>query len=203
MITVSHLAFEYEQQRVFEPVSFQLRPGTLLHIQGRNGAGKTTLIKILAGILNPSQGEIFHNESPINENLAEYVQKIVYVGHQAGISPLLTIQENYRFELKRYQSPSDLSFNEVVKKLSLSGYEALRCGLLSAGLYRRVALMRLLVSTAPLWLLDEPLTALDKNGIQILKELFIKHLGQGGMILMASHQPLLEDFSGYQELMLF
>lgn len=188
MLQVIHLDFNYVDKQVLSDIGFSVPLGTLLHLRGSNGCGKTTLLKLLAGILSPERGEIRYGNQPIKNDLAAYQQQICYVGHKTGVSQLLTARENYRFELHR--DKSSLSFEEMIKLFSLQGLEDIPCNLLSVGQRRRVALLRLLMSKAPLWLLDEPLVALDKEAIASLINVITNHLHCGGQVVLTSHQDL-------------
>ena len=199
MLEVSNLAFEFPEKPVFQGVELIVNPGTLLHLRGPNGAGKTTLLKLLAGILHPSAGEIRFCGKLISKDSTAFHQNLCYIGHKTGISPLLTIRENVQFEL--HVHPSTPPFDELINLFSLEGLEDIPCYLLSVGQRRRVGLMRLVMSNARLWLLDEPLVALDDKAIDHLMEIFDAHLSREGLIVLSSHQPIplrhkqLEEYS--------
>lgn len=197
MLEVSNLDFDYPDKQVLHRVEFTVNPGCILHLRGGNGAGKTTLLKLLAGILHPERGDIRYCGHTITEDIATYQQHICYVGHKTGVSQLLTVRENCRFELHRDQSI--LSFDEMIKYFSLQGLEDVACNLLSVGQRRRVGLLRLLMSNAPLWLLDEPLVGLDKEAISLLIASLTKHQARGGQIVLTSHQNLPLGKENYQE----
>jgi heme exporter protein A len=197
MLKVNNLEFDYPEKKLLHGVNFTVAPGTLLHLCGANGAGKTTLLKLLAGILQPFHGEILYDGKPIVDDLPAYLQKICYVGHKSGISPLLTVRENCRFEL--HQVMGGLSFEELMALFSLGGLEEVPCHLLSVGQRRRVALLRLLMSNADLWLLDEPLVALDSEALSIIMDVMNQHLSRGGLIVLTSHQKLPLSQDNYQE----
>lgn len=187
-LDVISLNFDYAEKCILRNVDFSLAAGCLLHIRGNNGAGKTTLLKLLAGLLYPTQGKIYYRGDDIHNDLAEYQQSICYVGHKTGVSQVLTAREHYRFELER--GPCDISFNTIINRFALRGQEDIPCGLLSVGQRRRVGLLRILMSRASLWLLDEPLAALDHDAVTILMDCFAEHLDKGGQIIVTSHQPL-------------
>ena len=188
MLEVNHLSFDYNDKPLLQDVHFTVKPGQLLHLQGHNGAGKTTLLKLLAGLLHPAEGEIRYQHRLINDDLADYQQSMCYVGHKAGISQVLTVRENCQFELQR--GPHCMPFEELINRFSLTGLEDVPCGLLSMGQRRRVGLMRILMSDVSLWLLDEPLVALDQDAVMILMDCFGQHLEKGRQIVLTSHQPL-------------
>ena len=188
MLDVIGLSFDYPDKALLHNVQFSLDAGQLLHLHGHNGAGKSTLLKLLAGLLQSTQGEVRFQGRGIMENLAEYQQSICFVGHKAGISQVLTVRENCRFELQR--GNHSMPFDDLIRRFALSGLEDVPCGLLSAGQRRRVGLLRILMSNASLWLLDEPLVALDQDAVGLLMDCFIEHLDNNGLIILTSHQPL-------------
>lgn len=197
MLEVINLDFDYPEKNLLHDIQFSVNPGCLLHLRGGNGAGKTTLLKLLAGILQPSQGDIRYDGRPIKDDLASYQQSLCYLGHKTGVSQSLTVKENCRFELSR--NPCSPCLAELLPALGLQGLEDIACGLLSVGQRRRVAMSRLLISKAPLWLLDEPLVALDVNAVAILMNLLNKHLQTGGLVILSSHQSLPWQPDDYQE----
>lgn len=188
MIELINLDFDYADTPLLNGVSFTLNTGCLLHLRGKNGAGKTTLLKLLAGLLHPTHGEIRYQGHSIAINRTAYQQNICYVGHKPGVSQLLTVRENCSFELQR--SPDLVSFDALLERLSLLDYSDVPCNLLSAGLLRRVGLLRLLMSNASLWLLDEPLVALDQDALDMVMIFIKEHLKRGGQVILTSHQRL-------------
>jgi heme exporter protein A len=195
MLEVTHLDFDYSDKPLLQAVNFSLDKGNLLHIQGKNGSGKTTLLKLLSGLLCPTQGEIRYQGALIYKS-NEYKQSMCFLGHKVGVSALLTPREHWIYDL----SPTmpKLTFDEVMMQLSLQGSEDTPCGLLSAGQRRRVGLMRLFITKASLWLLDEPLIALDAQTVLTLKTMLEKHLALGGQVILTSHQTLPFPRDTYQ-----
>ena len=192
MLDVINLGFDYTDKPLLQDVQFTLGEGQWLHLRGHNGSGKTTLLKLLAGLLRPTHGYVRYHGRDIMDNIADYQQSICYVGHKAGVSLPLTVRENYQFDLQRKQA--DMLFDALMNRFALSGLEDVPCGLLSMGQRRRVGLLRVLMSDAPLWLLDEPLVALDQDAVTILMDCCREHLDKGRQIIMTSHQPLpLQD----------
>ena len=188
MLDVINLNFDYSEQPLLQGVEFRVNPGSLLHLRGNNGAGKTTLLKLLAGLLYPTQGEIYYQGRRILDNLAEYQQMLCYVGHKTGVSQLLTVREHCRFELQQgsWRAP----FEELTQRFGLQGLEDVACSWLSVGQRRRVGLLRILMSNASLWLLDEPLVGLDQAAVSLLIDCFHDHLDAGGQIILTSHQDV-------------
>lgn len=175
---------------IFPAVTFTLRGGEMLLIEGSNGAGKSSLLRMLAGTATPAAGDIFWNAKPVQENLSEYVETLHYLGHTNGIRLGLTVAENLRLtsELAQQVSPN---LQKTVSLLQLDAQLHTQTQFLSAGQKRRAALARLWLIPRRLWILDEPLTSLDMHTQEILLHKIERHLAEGGMCIMTSHQPLL------------
>ncbi len=190
MLEVRNLTGQRDELRLFENLSFTVQAGQLLYIRGKNGAGKTTLIRILCGLIPPSQGEILWNGVAIKEDTTQFRQTMVYVGHENGIKGDLTALENLNFFRNIHQSSTSLSAIDSLEQLGIVKLAQIPCRLLSAGQKRRVSLSKLPGSAAKLWLLDEPLTALDVSGQQTIVELIRTHLAKDGICVVTSHQDL-------------
>jgi heme exporter protein A len=197
MLKVSRLYFDYPAQSLLQDVQLTVNPGTLMHIRGSNGSGKTTLLKLLAGLLTPISGEILWNNDSITDNLSAYQHNLCYVGHKTGMSQLLTVKENCHYDVIPHHSA--LSDTECIQTLGLASVNDVACGLLSVGQKRRVGLLRLLTSKAPLWLLDEPFVALDETALSTLMNIINNHIEQKGIIVLTSHQSLPSATKGVQE----
>ncbi|KTD82841.1 cytochrome c biogenesis heme-transporting ATPase CcmA [Legionella waltersii] len=197
MLDVIELNFDYQDKPLLRNVSFQLPAGGLLHLRGANGAGKTTLLKLISGLHQPESGKIFFSGQLINERLGEYQKNICWIGHKPGISSYLTLRENCLFDMHYYQSP--LNVLELSTVFKLDDYLHTPCSILSAGQKRQVALLRLWMTTAKLWLLDEPFVALDDNSLKILMHKIQEHREQGGAVLVTSHQELPLESVQYEE----
>jgi len=195
MLNVEALNFDYPIQGVspgrhalLEHVSFKLSNQEMLHIHGANGSGKTTLLKCLAGLIRPDAGKILYDGRDIREDLTLYHQQLCYLSYKNGISPALTVLEHCQFELPFIPEPEKIA--TILCQLSLWQVRSYPCHLLSSGQQRRVALIRLLLSSSKLWLLDEPLVALDEAGVSLLMSLLERHLTTGGQVVYTSHQAL-------------
>ncbi|OCH97410.1 cytochrome c biogenesis heme-transporting ATPase CcmA [Legionella jamestowniensis] len=193
MLEVRELCFDYQDKPLLCQITFSVEEGQLLHLRGNNGAGKTTLLRLLAGLLSPREGEIYFNSQPIAKNLFEYQHQLCYLGHRTGINPLLTVKENCFFDM--HWGRAEINFDELVKRFGLSELQHERCGHLSAGQKRRVGLLRLAMTDAHLWLLDEPFVALDKEAIELVIISIENHLASGGLIVLTSHQHLPDRLS--------
>ena len=194
-LEVDDLACRRGGRLVFEGVSFRLGAGEALVVTGRNGAGKSTLIAAIAGLVRAEHGAIratVTGERALSECLH-------LVGHRDALKASLTAEENLAFAAELL-GDHRLAPADALARLGLPGAGALPVGYLSAGQRRRVTLARLLVARRPLWLLDEPLTALDAPAQELLGGIMVEHLGEGGLILAASHSAL--PLSGARELRL-
>lgn len=199
MLEIRNIFFDYQESPLLEDVNLYLNQGDLVHIQGVNGAGKTTLLKLLAGLYRPSQGAIYYQGVSIDDDLSSYQRQLCYIGHKIGINPYLTIRENCSFDV-HYQDDVDLC--SLLSLFKLEHLIHVPCGLLSAGQKRQVALLRLWYSKAVIWLLDEPLVALDECALMILMERIISHRIGGGIVVLTSHQHLPLVKTSYTEYLL-
>lgn len=188
ILQVNRLSFDYAEMPLLNNIHFAISSGHLLHVKGENGSGKTTLLKLMAGILTPSKGEIYFKDCLIEEDKSVYQRNLCYVGHKSGIHAALSPRENAYFDL--HHGRRALDWEDTMVALSLAGLGDTPCGQLSAGQRRRVALLRLLMSDAQLWLLDEPFVALDVKAQLFLMQHIHEHLKAGGVVVLTSHQPL-------------
>ncbi len=182
------------ERLLFKNLSFDLSPKELLLVRGRNGSGKTTLLRLLCGLAVPESGEILWAGEPIETVRPEYFASLIYIGHDNGINLELTVGENLEFHQVLKSSPSGLSIMDILGYLGIEQYADVPCRFLSAGQKRRVALARLAISKAKLWLLDEPFTALDDEIMAIAVQILARHLTRGGLCIATSHQVI--DWQG-------
>lgn len=170
---------------LFEGLDLRVTAGQVLQIEGPNGAGKTSLLRMLAGLTLPEAGDIYWNATPIHRQRAVYAEALHYVGHQAGLKAGLTVAENLRFTCG-LTGGGDV--DAAIERVRLRTQRDQHVHTLSAGQRRRAALARLLIRPAPLWILDEPYTALDVDGVAVVNELIVEHIRTGGLVVMTSHQ---------------
>lgn len=187
MLTVNNLSSERDDRILFANLNFSLHAGDLLQIEGQNGSGKTTLLRILCGLSSHFNGQIFWHNQDVTEHWSHYLQALLYVGHQAGIKAALTAEENLRWMQRLHPLLNRCSITEALKQVGLYGYEDVPCYALSAGQQRRVSLARLYLSSHPLWILDEPFTAIDKRGVLEKEALIVRHVEAGGMCILTTH----------------
>jgi heme exporter protein A len=187
-LTAENLACVRGDKRLFESLSFRVRAGQALAVEGANGAGKTSLLRLLAGFLSPVAGRVLVRTSDGDSDDAEERGRLVgWLGHLDGLKPQLTVMEQLSFFARLYGRQADPAALETV---GLARQADLPCRYLSAGQRRRLALARLVISNRPLWLLDEPFAALDAAGQALVAGLMARHCGSGGIIIAATHDPL-------------
>lgn len=193
-LALVNIACERGETRLFEGCSVTMESGQWWQIEGHNGIGKTSLLRILAGLAVAAEGEVRWNGTPIVEVRDEYYADLFYLGHFAGIKPELTAWENLRYYQKLQGLPlSDEALWHALGKVGLVGREDLPCSHLSAGQQRRVALAKLWLTKATLWILDEPFTAIDKKGVAELIAHIEQHCANGGLCIFTSHQTAESD----------
>lgn len=175
---------------LFSSLSFTLARGQLLHITGPNGSGKTTLLRILCGLLTPLEGVVRWHGHDIRSSASTHRRECTYIGHRDGLKAELTALENLQFNARMSGCRDTAVIEDTLRLLGLWEYQDLLVGHLSAGQRRRLALGRLLVKRAGLWILDEPFTAIDIDGRDIIEAQLITHLERDGMVVLTSHQAL-------------
>jgi heme exporter protein A len=190
MLSVMNLSCDRGERRLFSGVGFQLSAGTCLHLQGDNGVGKTSLLRQVSGLSPLSEGEVSWCGQPIADNESFCAERI-YVGHDLAMKEDLSAMENLHMDAAiGGQSVKPETVLIALKSLGLKGREHLPFRVLSQGQKRRAALARLMTRRATLWILDEPVSALDVPAQAAVAKILENHLDQGGMVLFTSHQPL-------------
>ena len=187
MLEAAELRCERGGKTLFQNLSVQVSKGDLLRISGANGSGKTSLLRMLCGLLMPSAGEVRWNGTSIQSLREEYARHIVYLGHAPAVKDELTAAENLAIACRLAGTPAA---PEVIHT-ALDRFEvpASPVGKLSQGQKRRAALSRLALSeSVPLWLLDEPFTALDAAGTELVKSMMSGHVNRGLMVVYTTHQ---------------
>ncbi|NEX21099.1 cytochrome c biogenesis heme-transporting ATPase CcmA [Thiorhodococcus mannitoliphagus] len=191
MLEAHQLECRRGDRRLFSNLSFELGPGTLLHVRGRNGTGKTTLLRSLCGLFTPESGEIRWRGESIRELGDDYRRDLLYFGHLNGIKGELTGIENLSIAATLDgDRVSSTTIWEALARIGLRGFEDLPTRMLSQGQKKRVALTRLILSKARLWVLDEPFTALDVDAVALLQQLIVEHVDGGGMAVLTTHQEV-------------
>jgi len=174
-VKIANLTCQRDGRELFGALSFELGAGECLEVRGPNGSGKSTLLRCVAGLFSDYAGTV------------ETVP-CLYLGHKLGLNLLLTAHQNLRW----YQGlrGTSGSIAGVLERVGMAGYERVVCQNMSAGQQRRIGLARMLVAQSPLWLLDEPLTALDAGGQDLVARLIEEHRSGGGAVVCATHQSL-------------
>ena len=189
LISAQQLTCIREDRILFEQLSFAINAGDIVQIEGPNGAGKTSLLRILAGLSQPYEGEVLFDGQSITDNRELFHQNLLYLGHTPGVKNEMTAQENLAFNLSLHGLDPETA-EHTLSKVNLLGFEDATASHLSAGQHRRIALARLWQTQAKVWILDEPFTAIDKQGVANLEHLFIKHIDNGGAVILTTHQDL-------------
>jgi heme exporter protein A len=178
-------------RRLFAGISFALAPGECLQVHGANGSGKTSLLRILCGLSRPERGAVRWNGESIDDAADEYRAALAFCGHANALKEDLTPAENLLASAALYGTPATSeSARAALDAFGILSLEALPVRALSQGQKRRVALARLAVCQRRLWILDEPLAALDARAAETLAARLDSHLAQGGLAVLTSHQPI-------------
>jgi len=186
-----NLACERDDRWLFEGLDLDIHAGEIVRIEGPNGSGKTTLLKILSGQLSDYQGELFWNSLPMERARTDFLSSLLYLGHAPGVKSALTPLENLAWYQAMTGDPdSESARMAALEGVGLGGFEDLPTGQLSAGQQRRVALARLTLTPRLLWVLDEPFTAIDRQGVLALEAQLQSHARAGGCVLVTTHHEL-------------
>ncbi|MEI8606117.1 cytochrome c biogenesis heme-transporting ATPase CcmA [Pseudoalteromonas sp. B160] len=198
MLHIKSVTCIKQERCLFADLNFSLKSGQIMQLAGPNGAGKTSLLRIIAGFSAPDEGQVMWQGESIAKNYDEFARQLLFIGHKTGVNSQLSAIENLRFwlQIQGYNTEQDLY--SLLAKIGLVGLEDVPVRTLSAGQQRRVALIRLWLNDAKLWVLDEPFTALDKSRVAFLQQRFLAHLEQGGAILLTTHQDLTTHFNELQ-----
>lgn len=190
-LDIEQLACQRGDKILFTDLNLTFKSGDFVQIEGHNGIGKTSLLRILAGLALPLSGKVRWNSCEIGADREGYYDNLLYLGHQSGVKPELTAWENLRFyqQVSSSKQGDDILW-QALEMVGLLGREDLPASQLSAGQQKRIALARLWLSTAPLWILDEPFNAIDKSGVGVLTRHFEQHAEQGGIVILTSHQDV-------------
>lgn len=201
LLEAQALGCERDGRPLFENLSFALGAGEMLQIAGPNGSGKTSLLRLLSGLMQPSDGQVLLDGQPLARARATQAgASLLWIGHAAGIKGLLTAEENLAW-LCALQAPASAEqIREALARVGLRGFEDVPCHTLSAGQQRRVGLARLHLPAPKLWLLDEPFTALDRQAVADLEEHLVRHCEAGGAAVLTTHHALARKPATFREL---
>ena len=195
-IEVQHLECIRRDNVLFQDVCFNVSDGELLQIDGINGSGKSTMLRIIAGLTQASEGDVYWNEQSISDCRYQYQQQMTYIGHTNGVKDALTVDENLKVIQALSGSAHQTDYDKVLLRIGLPGMNDVMLGKMSAGQKRRMGLTRLLINQSQIWLLDEPFTSLDVDGKRIIEEIIVEHCQRGGIVIFATHQAM--DIEGHE-----
>lgn len=179
-----------EDRLLFDDLNVEISAGDIVQVEGPNGSGKTSLLRILAGLSQPYEGNVLFKQTAISRCREEYHENLLYFGHLPGVKGEMSAEENLSFNLGLHGLDTSETHDNLAH-VNLLGFEDSLASHLSAGQHRRIALARLYQSQAPIWILDEPFTAIDKQGVASLEQRFTEHAEQGGCVILTTHQDLL------------
>ena len=178
------------EETIFSELDLSARSAEVLQLQGRNGSGKTSLLRLLCGIAQPAAGTIRWNGVDIQDDTEAFRCAIDYIGHRRGVCEDLTPVENIQFANELEKPKPKARCLEALQRVGLAHVAGIPARLLSAGQNQRAALARLLISDAAVWFLDEPFTAIDRDGREIVESIIAQHAANGGISVIATHQPM-------------
>lgn len=191
-LSVINLEFERNNQCLFQNINFAVGISDCLQIIGANGTGKTTLLRIIAGLIEPQKGEVLWQNKSIFSDRDVFQKQLHYIGHKNGLKPNLTLEENLQLNAALKNQVCDPSrLNDVLAQMDLSYLRYTQASQLSVGQARRLCLATLILNPLLLWILDEPMTGLDRDTEQLITSLIKNHLANEGIVIAATHQKLL------------
>lgn len=197
-LTIENLTVIRSDLPLFEQVNFELSSGSAMLISGTNGSGKTSLLRCLCGLSHRHEGIVrwcsnsldTEMSDDINLDNTDYYRQLLYIGHSLGLKSKLTVAQNLDFYRQLRFTENHEIIEDALNQLHIGAYHDELVGNLSAGQKRRVALARLICEPVALWILDEPMVALDAEGQNWLENACNRHLSDGGMLLLTSHQVI-------------
>lgn len=187
-----HLACSRGERTLFSDIDFELQAGQALRVAGSNGSGKTSLLRLLCGLAQPADGAVLWQGCDIREQREEFCSRLSYLGHASGVKDDLLAWENLAISAVLSGHAVDRAQAcQALAQLGLEQAAELPAGALSQGQRKRVALARLQFCTdTPLWVLDEPFTALDADAVAHLCAVLQRHLQRGGLLIYTTHQEI-------------
>lgn len=194
MLSLQSLAFDYGDKPLLRDISFDVSPGEVWHIQGENGRGKTTLLKLIAGLLKPQDGSVCWQNQPIESRLEYYQDHLWYWGNRRGLSQHLSLREECNIQQRLFSWTQDAVI-PYLKNLELEEKLDTPIAALSLGQQRKAGLLMMLMAQKSLWIMDEPLLALDAKSLAFFWQMLLMHRQAGGMAILSSHQDLTQDLN--------
>ncbi len=189
MIIVKDLSVERQDKKIFENINLSLVPGNIAILKGKNGSGKTTLLKALLNIIEPSVGSIYWKGKLLKKNLYDFYNHVTFIADTTSSLKKLTIKDNINIWKRFFMSNiNNTQIETALKTLKLDNYLDKKVGTLSFGEIKKLEFLRLIVENKKVWILDEPLSNLDDDTIELMKQTFEDHCAKEGSIIFSSHQ---------------
>ncbi len=189
MIIVKDLSVERLDKKIFENINLSITSGCITILKGKNGSGKTTLLKAILNIIEPSAGSIYWKGKLLKKNLYDFYNNVTYISDSTSSLAKLTIKDNISIWKKIFLSNiNDSQIETALKTLKLENYSNQKVGTLSLGEKKKLEFLRLILENKKLWILDEPLSSLDEDSIELIKQTFVDHCSKEGSIIFSSHQ---------------
>ncbi len=189
MLIVKDLSIERLDKKIFENINLSLTPGNITILKGKNGSGKTTLLKAILNLIEPSFGSIFWKGKLLKRNLYDFYNHATYIADTTSSLRKLTIKDNVNIWKKFFISNiNDAQIETALKTLKLDNYLDKKVGTLSFGETKKLEFLRLIIENKKVWILDEPLSNLDEDSIELMKQTFEDHCSKEGSIIFSSHQ---------------
>ena len=189
MILVKDLSIERSNKKIFENVNLSLGSGKIILLKGKNGSGKTTLLKALVNLIEPSSGAIYWKGKLLKKNLYNFFNHVTYIADRTSSLSKLSVQENIKIWKKIFLSNiSNSQVENILKTLKLDIYLDQKVNSLSFGETKKLEFLRLIIENKKIWILDEPLSNLDNESIDVIAQTFEDHRSKEGSIIFSSHQ---------------
>ena len=189
MILVKDLAVERSNKKIFENINLSLGSSKIILLKGKNGSGKTTLLKTIINILEPSSGSIYWKGKPLKKNLYDFYRHVTYISDKTSSLTKLSVLENLKIWKKIFLSKiSNSQIENILGTLKLDVYLDQKVSSLSFGEIKKLEFLRLIIEDKKIWILDEPLSNLDNESIDIIAQTFQDHRANEGSIIFSSHQ---------------
>ena len=189
MIIVKNLSVERLDKKIFENINLSLTSGNITILKGKNGSGKTTLLKTILNIIEPSFGSIYWKGKLLKKNLYDFYNHVTYISDKTSSLKKLTVKDNINIWNKIFLSNINNSQIETaLKTLKLENYLNHKVGTLSLGETKKLEFLRLIIENKKVWILDEPLSSLDEDSVELIKQTFEDHVNKEGSIIFSSHQ---------------
>ena len=189
MILVKDLSVERSNKKIFENINLSVGPGKIILLKGKNGSGKTTLLKAILNLIEPSSGAVYWKGKLLKKNLYNFFNQVTYIADTTSSLNKLSVQENINIWKKIFLSNiSNSQIETALKTLKLENYLNQKVTTLSLGETKKLELLRLIIENKKIWVLDEPLSSLDDDSIELIKQTFEDHCAKEGSIIFSSHQ---------------